>query len=295
VYCKRFRCVTPNTARRSFGNVNALSRQGVGSTDRILLVALLIAEDEAGGDEDEADEAGVLACAKSVPPLEHSCCLPRSQPEQSAEPPRQARPQEQEQQRPVGAMAAKSIKCVVVGDGAVGKTCMLVAYAEDRFPEEYLPTVFDNYAAQMVVDGNPICLELWDTAGQEDYDRVRPLSYPNTDVFLVAFSVTSRTSFTNVRDKWLPELLSQPLVDLSVSKVILVGTKSDLRGDAAAAAATGGDLVSREEGEALAKQLACVRYLECSARTREGLKQVRNRTAGLFSTRSVQAPHRDSG
>ena len=69
---------------------------------------------------------------------------------------------------------------------------MLVSYAEGRFPEEYLPTVFDNYAAELIVDGQPISRALWDTAGQEEYDRVRPLSYPNTDVFLAAFSVDSR-------------------------------------------------------------------------------------------------------
>lgn len=52
-----------------------------------------------------------------------------------------------------------------------------------------------------MVDGKPISLGLWDTAGQEDYDRLRPLSYPQTDVFLICFSVVSPSSFTNVREK----------------------------------------------------------------------------------------------
>ena len=87
-------------------------------------------------------------------------------------------------------MALRHVKLVAVGDGAVGKTCMLLAYSQNEFPQNYVPTVFENYAVKAIVDAQPTQLELWDTAGQEDYDRIRPLSYPNTDVFLVLFSVT---------------------------------------------------------------------------------------------------------
>merc|ERR1719197_1322272 len=78
-----------------------------------------------------------------------------------------------------------------------------------------------------MVDGKPINLGLWDTAGQEDYDRLRPLSYPQTDVFLICFSVISPTSFENVAVKWHPEISHHaPEVPF-----ILVGTKMDLRDD----------------------------------------------------------------
>ena len=158
----------------------------------------------------------------------------------------------------------QNIKLVVVGDGAVGKTSLLVSYTTNAFPEDYIPTVFDNYAANVMVDGKPISLGLWDTAGQEDFDRLRPLSYPQCDVFLVAFAVASRTSFENAKAKWIPEVRHYcPGVP-----IVLVGTKVDLRKPGQPGS------VSFEEGLELARRCGTTKYLECSALSQKGLKNV---------------------
>ena len=172
----------------------------------------------------------------------------------------------------------QSIKCVVVGDGAVGKTCMMISYTSDRFPTDYIPTVFDNYCANLMFKGKIINLQLWDTAGQEDYDKLRCLSYPQTDVFLIVFSVISRSSLQNVMDKWLPEIQHySPQIP-----IVLCGSKIDLREDARVIEMLrrkNQTPISTEEGIKFAQQLSnsCtqdVQYVECSALTQKALAKV---------------------
>lgn len=167
----------------------------------------------------------------------------------------------------------QTLKCVVVGDGAVGKTCLLISYTTNQFPADYVPTVFDNYAVTVMIGDEPYTLGLFDTAGQEDYDRLRPLSYPSTDVFLVCFSVISPPSFENVKEKWFPEVHHHcPGVPC-----LIVGTQVDLRDDKVIIEKLQRQRlrpISQAEGERLSRELRAVKYVECSALTQRGLKNV---------------------
>lgn len=126
---------------------------------------------------------------------------------------------------------------------------------------------------QIRIGDEPYTLGLFDTAGQEDYDRLRPLSYPQTDVFLVCFSVTSPASFENVREKWFPEVHHHcPGVPC-----LIVGTQVDLRDDPSVRdklAKQKMQPVRKEDGERMAKDLGAVKYVECSALTQYKLKDV---------------------
>lgn len=171
-------------------------------------------------------------------------------------------------------MSLKHIKCVVVGDGAVGKTCLLMTYTTNSFPGEYIPTVFDNYAANVIVDEKPIRLGLWDTAGQEDYERIRPLSYPQTNVFLICFSLVSSSSYQNVEHKWYPEVRHHCGPDVPI---ILVGTKVDLREDPetlSELAKDGKTPLKFVDGLKLQKKINAEKYIECSAKMLTNIHQV---------------------
>ena len=170
-------------------------------------------------------------------------------------------------------MSYVKLKLVIVGDGACGKTCLLMVFRTDEFPPDYVPTGFENYVKELNVDGKDIELELYDTAGQEDYDRLRPLSYPGSDVILVCYSVDSPNSYDNVKERWFPEVEQFcPRVP-----IVLVALKSDLRDD---------DNVKRDleeegqvpvtlaQGNKMAGETGAAEFLECSALKRDGVHEV---------------------
>jgi small GTP-binding protein len=191
---------------------------------------------------------------------------------------------------------ALSIKCTVVGDGALGKTSLLLSYTTNAFPAEYLPTVFDNYSACVMIKNQQINLQLWDTAGQECYAKLRHLSYPQTDVFIICFSLVAPNSLQNVLSTWVPELKRNS----PNTPYILVGTKCDLRDSfhqhCDENRKPGIEPIPSQIGESMSKQIGASTYIECSSRLPYNLREVFDiaiRTALSYSNSSSRDDDRN--
>ncbi|KAI6112843.1 P-loop containing nucleoside triphosphate hydrolase protein [Pisolithus croceorrhizus] len=174
-------------------------------------------------------------------------------------------------------------KVVVCGDGACGKTSLLNVFTRGFFTQVYEPTVFENYVHDILVDDQLVELSLWDTAGQEEFDRLRSLSYAETHVVMICFSVDNPVSLENVETKWIEEIVEHcPGV-----KLILVALKCDLRDDRNVAerlARHGLHSVQYEEGFTVARRIRASRYLECSSKHNRGVLEVFDEAARLSLT-----------
>ncbi|KPM38561.1 hypothetical protein AK830_g7970 [Neonectria ditissima] len=181
-------------------------------------------------------------------------------------------------------------KLVLLGDGACGKTSLLNVFTRGYFPTVYEPTVFENYVHDIFVDSVHIELSLWDTAGQEEFDRLRSLSYvphanrgprilppDDTDLIMLCYSVDSKDSLENVESKWVGEITDNcPGV-----KLVLVALKCDLReqGEGEEDDADAGEqrekrpTITYDQGLEVARRIGALRYLECSAMKNRGVNE----------------------
>ncbi|KAF2423640.1 ras-domain-containing protein [Tothia fuscella] len=190
---------------------------------------------------------------------------------------------------------AYSKKLVVVGDGGCGKTCLLISYAEGHFPEKYVPTVFENYMTTTThpPTGKAVELALWDTAGQEEYDRLRPLSYPETDLLFVCFAIDCPNSLENVMDKWYPEVLHF----CPTTPLILCGLKSDLRHKKTCIdllKTQGLTPVTPGQGQAVANKMGA-KYMECSSKENIGVEEIFDEAVCMIVREEEEEKDRFSG
>ncbi|XP_062389024.1 rho-related GTP-binding protein RhoN [Sardina pilchardus] len=167
-------------------------------------------------------------------------------------------------------MASQGSRCkiVVVGDTQCGKTALLHVFAKDCYPENYVPTVFENYTASFEIDKQRIELNMWDTSGSSYYDNVRPLAYPDSDAVLICFDISRPETLDSVLKKWQAE--TQEFCP--GAKLVLVGCKLDMRTDVSTLRELSKQRlipVTHEQGSMLARQLGAVAYVECSSRVCE--------------------------
>ncbi|KAJ3115846.1 hypothetical protein HDU96_011034 [Phlyctochytrium bullatum] len=154
-------------------------------------------------------------------------------------------------------------KLVVVGDGGCGKTALLTVFATGVFPQTYIPTVFETVNKTFTVDGRTIEFGLWDTAGQEEFERLRPLSYSESHIIFICFDVTRRESLENIAEKWYPEVNQY----CHGVPIVVVGCKMDMRAQVP-------NSVSVDEGRSAATRIGAKHYAECSARDNMGVQEV---------------------
>jgi small GTP-binding protein len=160
-------------------------------------------------------------------------------------------------------MAATNVKLVAVGDGAVGKTSLLMIFNVTPFPERSVPTIFGHETQNMTILDTPCKLRNWDTAGQDDYDRLRPLSYRGANGILLCFALDSQQLFVNLTDRWIGEVKHY----CPNAKVILMGTKSDLR------QAGNANHVTNDEARGFQREQKHEALIACPPKSGEGADQ----------------------
>ncbi|KAJ8385165.1 hypothetical protein AAFF_G00192160 [Aldrovandia affinis] len=163
-------------------------------------------------------------------------------------------------------MSTLSVKCVLVGDAAVGKTALLVRFTSETFPDCYKPTVFDSLGVDVFMDGVQVSLGLWDTAGSDSFRHIRPKSYQQADVVLLCYSVANPASFASVSRRWIGEVREH----LPKAPVLVVATQTDHREVGPNQVAC----IPSSHGKQLAQDIHARGYLECSALSNRGVQQV---------------------
>ncbi|OWF50810.1 ras-like GTP-binding protein RhoL [Mizuhopecten yessoensis] len=161
--------------------------------------------------------------------------------------------------------ASKPVSCTLVGDGMVGKTSIALSFIGKQAEENYVATVFENYAGGTSVAGEQYTVSIYDPAGQHDYASMRVCTYTDCEVILMCYNVSDRDSFDSIASFWLPEIRK---FRGTKSTVILVATQTDTRNPDSDSS------VSTEEGEKLAREINAGGYMETTTQNYDSVKTV---------------------
>lgn len=146
-------------------------------------------------------------------------------------------------------------KIVLLGDGGVGKTTLIIQLCMNKFMDGYDPTIEDSYRKHLVIDDQPCVLEILDTAGQEEYTALRDQWIREGEGFVLVYSITARATFERI-ERFRSQICR--VKDSETMPIILVGNKADKINERE---------VSKEEGIACARKMGC-EFVETSAKTR---------------------------
>ncbi len=158
------------------------------------------------------------------------------------------------------------LKVVVVGAVASNKMGLLYRYKHGTYPEEgslSWTRAIDNQTVSVLINESEVLLLLSNVQGQEEYDRLRPLNYPSTDVFILTYSVVDPESFNEIENKWVPELRWH----CPDAKIILVGCNMERLVNAVPP-------ITPERVQQVAHRIGAAAYIECSARTGDNVEEV---------------------
>ncbi|ODV86363.1 hypothetical protein CANARDRAFT_27590 [[Candida] arabinofermentans NRRL YB-2248] len=160
-------------------------------------------------------------------------------------------------------------KIVIVGDSGCGKTSLLSSYIRGSFPNEYEPTIFENHRAFLkdFKSNQILTIDLWDTAGQEDYERLRRLSYQDSNLIILTYNLNSSESLLNIPEAWAPEILTY----CENTPIILIGLKADLPQHK----------VNPLDALKIAKNIGAIAHIQCSAKEMFNVDVIFNTCANI--------------
>lgn len=173
-------------------------------------------------------------------------------------------------------------KLLLIGDSGVGKSCLLLRFADDTYTESYISTIGVDFKIRTIeLDGKTIKLQIWDTAGQERFRTITSSYYRGAHGIIVVFDVTDLESFNNVK-QWLHEI--DRYASENVNK-LLVGNKCDLTSKRA---------VTTEQAKEFADSLG-IEYLETSAKNATNVEKAFTTMAAQIKARYKTQPQGNTG
>lgn len=173
-------------------------------------------------------------------------------------------------------------KVVIVGDSGCGKTSLFSSYIRGSFPSSYEPTIFENHRTFVKNNQNNEILsaDLWDTAGQEEYERLRRLSYQDADVVIVAYALDAPESLMNIHEVWAPEVMTYA----PTASIILVGLKSDKYPHQ----------IDPLNAKNVAQSIGAVTHIECSSIQMHNVNELFNCVFNTAYNKASQPPLKSS-